>query len=143
MFVYIYILPQVVSSVTFFAIVQLCSPLSGYSTSSLDLTKNEAKGRSREWGIKGRAQRILIELINFELAVKWRNEARYTVIYLPCDSWNSNLTSNPKGSLRDFQLYDTTYSMTRLFSAIVTVSSKLITTFEDSRVTNLDLILHW
>ena len=43
--------------------------------------KNEAKGRSREWGIKGCAQRILIELINFELAVKWRNEARYTVIY--------------------------------------------------------------
>ena len=92
-----------VSFVTFFAIVQLCSPLSGYSTSSLDLTKNEAKGRSREWGIKGRAQRILIELINFELAVKWRNEARYTVIYLPCNSWNSNLTSDPKGSLRDFQ----------------------------------------
>ena len=102
--------------------------------------KNEAKGRSRERDIKGCAQRILI---NFELAVKWRNEARYTVIYLPCDSWNSNLTSNPKGSLRDFQLYDTTYSMTRLFSAIVTVSSKLINTFEDSRVTNLDLILHW
>ena len=89
-----------VSFVTFFAIVQLCSPLSGYSTSSLDLTKNEAKGRSREQGIKGHAQRILI---NFELAVKWRNEARYTVTYLPCNSWNSNLTSDPKGSLQDFQ----------------------------------------
>ena len=32
-------------------------------------------------GIKGCAQRVLIGLINFELAVKWRDEARYTVIY--------------------------------------------------------------
>ena len=101
------------SFVTFFAIVQLCSPLSGDSTSSLDFTKNEAKGRSRERGIKGRAQRILIEIINFELAVKWRNEARYTVIYLPSNSWNSNLTSDPKGSLRDFQ-FSTYYDVAKL-----------------------------
>ena len=77
----------------------------GYSTLFLDLTKNEAKGRSREQGIKGRAQRILIELINFKLAVKWRNEGRYTVVYLPYNSWNSNLTSDPKGSLQDFQFF--------------------------------------
>ena len=39
------------------------------------------KGDHMNGSIKGCAQRILIDLINFELAVKWRNEARYTVIY--------------------------------------------------------------
>ena len=55
---------------TFFAVLQLCSSLSDYSTLSLDLTKNEAKGRSHEQGIKEHAQKSLIELLNFELAVK-------------------------------------------------------------------------
>ena len=89
-------LPQI-----FFAAIQLWSPFLVIILLPLDLTK--------KWGQRGLRERVQIGvhrtfkwINNFELAVKWKNEAKYTVIYLPCNSRNSDLTSDPNGSLQDF-----------------------------------------